>query len=651
MRKYYTRAGLERSNPYQRINSKELHWETYEALVQGLPDEWRPAMRQRLLLCIAERDIAALSAIISEVDGFTTEYEPTTPLPLVRADRRVVAYLKKFPFSENISPFDCKQNAIEKWRSAEQKCEETNTRLKDTKVYELPKFAIRARKLIADTLGELSPRILNRILDEGSHGPGATLSSRGNRVTPYYKYMDFPYTVTPSAAPYALAAISRNPRWLDILESSGRRRVIPTLTMPQYQKEMQIFSDCVELVNSDRVTFVPKDMKTHRPIAVGASLNVYLQLGVKAVLEDKLKAVGVDLTDQSRNRDMAYQASRYCMVGNVENVNQFSTIDLASASDTISYELVKKLLPSDWFALLCDLRHESGDLDGSTCVYSKFSAMGNGYTFPLESLIFWALAKAAILEDGGVCRVSDIGVFGDDIIIRYKHSSAVISALSWAGFLVNQEKSFLSGPFKESCGADYFMGKNVRPFYLKREVQTYEDVYFICNSVAALADNQKDRTGYSSCYSRAISDIPKGKRRYAPLTSRDDTALQVPLSYMRAKGLAPWLFNDEASHLRARRLLSSEVLGYQSPVYIRSYLIAQPYSGRARVRLMLALQGPACDPEFFRKPHDILVMQATAAGQVTRRKAVIRRTQVASVPNWDGMTTARQRASHFVWDS
>jgi len=74
--------------------------------------------------------------------------------------------------------------------------------------------------------------------------------------------------------------------------------------------------------------------------------------------------------------------------------------------------------------------------------------MGNGFTFPLETLIFWALTRA-------VCgSTATVSAYGDDIICPSDRAEDVIAVLTEVGFSVNLEKSFWNGPFRESCGSD-----------------------------------------------------------------------------------------------------------------------------------------------------------------------------------------------------
>jgi len=104
--------------------------------------------------------------------------------------------------------------------------------------------------------------------------------------------------------------------------------------------------------------------------------------------------------------------------------------------------------------------------DGKWVFNEKFSSMGNGFTFELETMIFWA----------AISSVSDglISVYGDDLIIESAYYHDVISALDLLGFTPNGEKSFYQGKFRESCGADYWDGNEVRPCYLKSDLSPKE---------------------------------------------------------------------------------------------------------------------------------------------------------------------------------
>jgi hypothetical protein len=200
---------------------------------------------------------------------------------------------------------------------------------------------------------------------------------------------------------------------------------------------------------------------------------MFVQKGIGAMIRRRLRYAGVDLNDQSRNQRLA-------RVGSI--AGSLATIDMSMASDTVASSLVEALLPPDWFDALEQCRSQSGVLPSSTdyIQYEKFSSMGNGYTFELESLIFYGLALA-VRE---AYRVEDtrVAVYGDDIVVPTAMAQPLCSLLEEVGFTVNEEKSFITGPFRESCGKHYFQGHDVTPFYVRRPVVTLSDLFLLHNN-------------------------------------------------------------------------------------------------------------------------------------------------------------------------
>jgi hypothetical protein len=104
-----------------------------------------------------------------------------------------------------------------------------------------------------------------------------------------------------------------------------------------------------------------------------------------------------------------------------------------------------------------------------------YATMGNATTFPVETLVFWALAHAVRLSSDGIGYTNSlfpewedrkaVSVFGDDCIVPTHLAPAYIEACEVVGFEINEAKSFYSsGPgFRESCGGDFLRGENVRP--------------------------------------------------------------------------------------------------------------------------------------------------------------------------------------------
>jgi hypothetical protein len=218
-------------------------------------------------------------------------------------------------------------------------------------------------------------------------------------------------------------------------------------------------------VGTGELCCVPKNAKTDRVIMIEPSLNTLVQLGIGSFLKNRLSHFGVDLRDQSINQRRARTASLN---------GRYATVDLEAASDSIALNLVLLLLPNDWFELLNNWRTRTVSIkrDRTHVELEKFSSMGNGYTFELESIIFYAASLVA-------CRLSntplDVTVYGDDIILPVGAFSTLKNIFDAFGFKLNADKSFHSGSFRESCGEDYVNGINIRPFY-KRDVWTKQSI-------------------------------------------------------------------------------------------------------------------------------------------------------------------------------
>jgi hypothetical protein len=140
-------------------------------------------------------------------------------------------------------------------------------------------------------------------------------------------------------------------------------------------------------------------------------------------------------------------------------------------------------------------------VDGKWVKLEKFSSMGNGYTFELETTIFAAIAMAVMPES--VVAEVDVFVYGDDIIVPKEHAEDVLAALKFCGFTPNKRKTFVEGPFRESCGGDSFLGAGVRPYYLKDEVNEPQHWIALANGLYRSSHQNGDDDRYCRRLRRA----------------------------------------------------------------------------------------------------------------------------------------------------
>lgn len=337
----------------------------------------------------------------------------------------------------------------------------------------------------------LGPFDWNQASEQFSFSGGASTRLKRSVGAPFYKFQGKPET-TRNNALLAVCAIWSIPLWRAEMQS--------TFGLDP--------CDWVKIVDGSRITTVAKTAKTDRCIAIEPDMNMFIQKGIGAVIRRKLKSVNIDLNDQTHNQKLAEIGS---------GTGSLVTIDLASASDSIALELVRLLLPPDWFEALCLCRSEVGILpNGISHRFEKISSMGNGYTFELESLIFWALSKSVlILNDADDRR---LGIYGDDIVIHNSVADELIKVLDYCGFKTNSEKTFLVGPFRESCGKHYFHGEDVTPFQIKTPLDALPRKFWFTNSLRLWSSLTPDPNAFQSVYEYSVKLVPRAHRYCVPMT-------------------------------------------------------------------------------------------------------------------------------------
>lgn len=295
------------------------------------------------------------------------------------------------------------------------------------------------------------------IYSNWAFGPGA---SNGVTGTGTVEKIVQPFTATPDAVPYV----------------EYLRRITPRLR----QFDLAMGWDGTVGTWGSRLTTVPKNEEAIRVIAIEPSGNMAFQLAGGRFIEGALRLIGLDLKSQQvKNR-------RFALVGS--KTGYFATLDLSQASDRIHPETIRALWPKEWYAYFMRFRSPMTTLPGDSVPRKlhMLSTMGNGFTFPLMTMTLLALVHAnrCVFHDGPSRGVDfrKTGVFGDDIIVPSHEVDTLVRVLASAGFVVNADKSFHEGPFRESCGMDAYEGKDVTPFYVKSLADT-RAVYVALNQV------------------------------------------------------------------------------------------------------------------------------------------------------------------------
>lgn len=356
------------------------------------------------------------------------------------------------------SGLDLEAKAVNSFWESERTCYRTNRRLNpyvengvnpdDANTQAIRSFIDRCRKIVKEAIWTRPPADLN-----GRLGPGATMSDTSRACTVPDKMSSVP-TITPRAWPYVVP-------WLGTKWAACRDEGLS--------------------VKGNSFFTVPKSASSLRGCAKEPSLNSFYQLALGRVLKERLTKWGLDLVNAQRIHGRVARRSSID--------DSYATIDLSSASDTVCVNLVRLMLPDEWFEALDRLRSPMTRVKGKWVVLEKFSSMGNGFTFELETLLFSVMIKALRPE---FRPGKDFFVFGDDIIVPKESASDVIATLKFFGFSVNTGKTFTEGCFKESCGSDFFDGVRVRPYYLTEDPDEPQKLIAFANGLKRSAMDAVD---------------------------------------------------------------------------------------------------------------------------------------------------------------
>lgn len=277
-----------------------------------------------------------------------------------------------------------------------------------------------------------------------------------------------------------------------------------------------------ELVGQiSQVCSVPKTSTKSRIISEESASRQWIQQGIAREMVERAKwspltRGQIHFKDQTVNQRLALEGSES---------GKWATIDWSSASDRIYRSVCKALLQPRVFHALDAARSAYIHIDWpdgtrTTRLTNKMAPMGNGFTFPLETLIFWALSSAAI----AVCHQIDlvkasslVYVFGDDTIVPTEYAQTVMTQLKGFGFVPNEDKSFWRGSFRESCGMDAFQGVDVSILRIKTPYPLNKKDASGLTSWTDYA-NEAIRLGLGCCATKIIRHVESRLGEPLPMT-------------------------------------------------------------------------------------------------------------------------------------
>lgn len=405
---------------------------------------------------------------------------------------------------------------------------------------------------------------------QGRCGPGASIGATGKDF--YSKWFDSRLSVTP--------------RLLDVWKVIVRRRYNLSETIADGCRRKNRGSYAIE--SDGRLCYVPKNVDTSRVVITQPTVNMWLQLGFGSQIEAALlQHFGISI--QSRgcpgestlhwvpNGDESFDSLRpkvhrfpaqpdanreLAYLGSLDG--SYATVDLKSASNSISLLMGRANLPAQFMQVLEVLRTNGVTTpEGERLSLDMIATMGNGYTFPLMTSIIACVVESVYsslgipLMRGSGSQPGNFAVFGDDIIVDTRAVSRLYRLLDLLGFTVNADKSFVEGPFRESCGADFYLGHNVRPVFVKR-LSSNHDVFVAINGLVRWCAMHKIdlRWTFRLLLRWLIGDRPRRDVcAYAvPLHASDDSGLTIPstVSHGRRTSHGTWVYT---CHVPKRHML------------------------------------------------------------------------------------------------
>ena len=232
-------------------------------------------------------------------------------------------------------------------------------------------------------------------------------------------------------------------------------------------------NELTKLKRSCELCAVPKTATSIRWISKEPPVLSYMQHGVQRALVNVLRKTvlnHLNFSDSDRSGKLALE-------GSIDG--SYATIDLSSASDSITWKLVSRIFPSYVRKLLWATRSDQVILPKKgrvqlTINMSKFAPMGSATCFPVESVVFLACCKVALdlyRDSTSTIRKTRCLVYGDDMVVEEWLVPYLMKVLEQCHFECNISKSFTGrhlNNFREACGEEAHNGFSIKPLRVSR---------------------------------------------------------------------------------------------------------------------------------------------------------------------------------------
>lgn len=431
----------------------EFAWKLASAFLEDFKPFVRPLFYDAANAALAARNVVAVRALTS---GKIDDHQPYQ----LKTERQICDLFKKFSFSQDLyTPSQLREDSIKKFMDNQERL----------MVHEIPddpltrSIVFGARGYIDQILGDFSSL---EICEKATFGKKSSVGIPMRKACEGERY----------EAP--ITGSCDHIDWFDKYYSAWNRPAF------LYAESRAVLRKKPPYRNVDvlEATLVDKTWKSLRMIMPNTTIGTLYSSGLGRVVEGKLRTFGYDI------RHLQPVHGELAKFGSI--TGSLVTADQSLASDNITETLIDRLFPRKWAQAFKLGRIEEMALYGRRFKTPTFMTMGIGFTFPLQTLVFLAILLA--IRD--YCELDEqtvVSVFGDDLIYDVRMHEIVSTVFPSLGLLINADKTFADGFFRESCGQDYFRGIDVRPFHLgrvlyrnagKRRVEAY--LYTAFNGVA-----------------------------------------------------------------------------------------------------------------------------------------------------------------------
>lgn len=214
---------------------------------------------------------------------------------------------------------------------------------------------------------------------------------------------------------------------------------------------------------TSKIVCVPKSYKSARVIAEESAVNAFIGQSVNKFIWGKTNVSEYyDPSTQAPNRADAIYGS---LDGHI------ATIDSSSASDSVSKELLRLVMPPRVYNLIMEAASTHALVGNKSVKLYIALTSGTGLTFTTETIVFIIIVRVAYSWYTTYTgeELLPFHVFGDDITIDARVYDLVVEIMTECGFVVNLEKSYSSGTlYRESCGVEAYHGYHWDATYYPR---------------------------------------------------------------------------------------------------------------------------------------------------------------------------------------